>query len=106
MEQRAANIIDENMLSQVDSEGHHHQVLTEVTEHKKDDSAISKVDGFIKSSSGKLRWKRTTREWKLLVEFKDGSVDWVPLKYLEQSNPVDLDEYAVGNEISDEPAFS
>ena len=35
------------MLSQVDSEGHHYQVLTEVTGHKKDYSSIAKIDGFI-----------------------------------------------------------
>ena len=66
-EQLAANIIAENMLSQVDSEGHHYQVLTEVTDHKKDDSAIAKVDGFIKSSSGNLHQKRMTRGWKILA---------------------------------------
>ena len=54
VEQLTANIIAKNMLSQVDSEGHHYQVLTEVTDHKKDDSALSKVGGFIKSSSGNL----------------------------------------------------
>ena len=37
------NIIAENMLSQHDSEGHHYQVLTEVTVYKKDDNAITKV---------------------------------------------------------------
>ena len=80
------------MVSQVDSEVHHYQVLTEVTDNKKDDSAIAKVDGFIKSSSGNLHWKRTTCGWKLLVEWKDGSVDLVPLKDLKQSKPVDLAE--------------
>ena len=93
-------------MSQVDSDGNHYQVLTEVTDHKKDDSSIAKADGFIKSSSGNLHWKRTTCEWKLLVEWKDGSVDWVPIKDLKQSKPVDLAEYAVTNEISDEPAFN
>ena len=47
VEQLASNIIAENMLSQVDSEGHHYQLLTELTYHKKYDSDISKVDGFI-----------------------------------------------------------
>ena len=51
-QQLTANIIAENMLSQVDSESHHFQLLTEVTDHKKDDSSISKVDGSIRSSSG------------------------------------------------------
>ena len=47
-EQLEANRTAENMLSQVDSEGHHYQLLTGVTEHNKDDSAIAKVDSFIK----------------------------------------------------------
>ena len=84
-------------MSQVYSRGHHYQVLTEVTDHKKDYSAIATMGGFIKSSSGKLHRKRTTCGWKLLVECKYGSIYWVPLKYLKHSNPVDLAEYAVVN---------
>ena len=45
-EQLADNIIAENMMSQVESEGRHYQVLTEVTDCKKDDSDIVKLDGF------------------------------------------------------------
>ena len=81
--QLADNILAENMLSQVDPEGHHYQVLTEVTDHKKGDSDISKVGGFINSISGNLHRKRMTRGWKPLVEWKDGSVNWVPLKDLK-----------------------
>ena len=80
--------------------------MTEVTDQKKDASDIAKVDGFIKSSSGNIHWERMTCGWKILVEWKDGSVDWVPLKDLKQSNPVDMAEYAVANEISYEPAFN
>ena len=71
------------MMLQVDSEGHQYQLLTEVTDHNRGDSAIAKVDGFIKSSSGKLHHKRKTCGWKTLAERKDGSVDWVTLKYLK-----------------------
>ena len=66
-EKLTANIISENTLSQVDSEGHHYQVLTEVTEHKRYDKAITNVNGFIKSIDGNLHRKRTTHVWKLLV---------------------------------------
>ena len=78
-------------MSQVDPEGHHYQVLTKMIDNKKDDSAITKVDDFINPISGNLNRKRKTRGWKILVEWKDGSVDWVPLKDLKQSNPVDMD---------------
>ena len=94
-DQLAAYIIAEHMMSQVDFEGNHYQVLTEVTDQKKDDSDIAKVDGFIKSNSGNLHRERTISGWKLLVEWKDVSVDWVTLKYLKQSNPVGMDEHAV-----------
>ena len=60
-EKLAANIIIENILPQNDSEDHQYQVLTEVNEHKKDDSAIANVVSFIKSSSGNLHQKRTTK---------------------------------------------
>ena len=43
-EQLESNIIAENMMSLVDSEGHRYQVLTEVTGHRKDYSAIAKLD--------------------------------------------------------------
>ena len=91
MEQLKDNIIAENILSKVDSEGHQYKVLTEVTDHNIHDSTITKVDGFIKSINGNLQHKRTNHVWKILVEWKDRSVDWFPLKYLKQSNPVELD---------------
>ena len=60
-EQLSDNIIAENMMSQVDYEGHPYQVMTKVTDHNKYDSTIYKVYGFIKSSSGNLHRKRETR---------------------------------------------
>ena len=85
-EQLIANIIAENMLKQVDPEGHHYQVMTELTNQNRDDSNITKVNGFIKSSKGNLHQQRTTRGCKLLVEWKYVSVYWFSLKGLKQSN--------------------
>ena len=87
-EQLADNIIDENILSKVDSEGCHYQVVTKVTDHKRYDSAITKVEGFIRSSNGNLHWKRNNRGCIILVEWKEVSVDWFPLKYFKHSNLV------------------
>ena len=52
------------MLSQVDSEGHHYQVFTEVNFHKIDVRLITNMDGFFKFSNGNLHQKRTTYSWK------------------------------------------
>ena len=49
---------------------------------------------------------RTSRGWKLLVEWKEGVSDWIPLKDLKESYPVQVAEYAVANNLETEPAFS
>ena len=100
-----ANIIAESMFSQVDAEGHHYQLLDEITEHRKLDTAIPKKDGFYTSRSGQKVPKFTTRGWEFLVSWKDGSSNWIPLKDLKISNPVELADYAVANKIDDQPAF-
>ena len=49
--------------------------------------------------------RRTTKGWQLLLQWKDGSTSWTPLKDLKESNPVEVAEYAVANKIANEPAF-
>ena len=80
--------------------------MTELTDHKNNGSVIAKLDAFVKPSSGNLHLKSTTCGWELLVEWKDGSDYWVPLKDLKQSNPVELTGYAMANEIIYEHAFN
>jgi hypothetical protein len=43
----------------------------------------------------------TTKGWKLLVEWKDGSTDLLPLKDLKESYPVQVAEYAVANKMAE-----
>jgi hypothetical protein len=47
-----ANIIAENMFAQVDNEGNLYLLLQEITDHKKDKSAIPISEGTIQNSSG------------------------------------------------------
>ena len=49
--------------------------------------------------------KYVKRQQKLLCQWCDGSSDWVELKHLKDSNPIQLEEYAVANQIQEEPAF-
>ena len=41
-----------------------------------------------------------------MVEWRDGSYDWVALKDLKESYPVELAKYAQERKIDDEPAFA
>jgi hypothetical protein len=101
-----ANIIAENLYAQVDDEGNSYSILSEIVDHKKDGSAVSKDDAFVTTKAGAQRRRRTTKGWKLLITWKDGSSSWVPLKDIKESNPVQVAEYAVANKILEEPAFA
>ena len=41
-----------------------------------------------------------------LVEWKDGSTDWIELKDLKESYSVELARYATDRDIAYEPAFA
>ena len=52
------------------------------------------------------RGKITTTGWKLCIQWKDGSTDWVALKDINHSYPIVLADYARKENIDDEPAFA
>ena len=71
------------MLSQIDDKGDLFQLFRKITYHKSDGNKISISDGFIKSRNGNNVPNKTMDGCKLQVDRKDGSIFWVPLKYLK-----------------------
>ena len=100
-----ANVIADNIYSQCDDEGRRHAVLQEIIDHKKDRTAIEIANGYTTTRRGQRIPKTTTKGWKLLCQWRDGQADWVDLKHLKDSNPIQVAEYAVANRIQEEPAF-
>ena len=80
------------MYAQVDSEGNQYQLLSEITDHRTDHSAIQIADSYKTSRNGSCVPKSTTRRWSLLVSWKEGSSDWVPLKDLKDYYPIQIAE--------------
>jgi hypothetical protein len=81
--------------------------MSEITDHKSDGSAVKKDDGMKVSSNGHKHPKQTTKGWKLLASWKDGTASWVPLKDLKEAYPVQVVEYIImANKILEEPAFA
>ena len=102
-----ANIIAENLLAQVDDEGHCHLMIDEIEDHRILNDAIPKSQGTYRTPSGIDKKKRTTRGWEIYVRWKDGSGDWITLKDLKESYPaVQLADYAIVNGLQEEPAFA
>ena len=102
----AANVIAENMIRQVDSDGFSLTLMEGIVDYKMDKSlAVAKEDGYVTGRNGRKKLRKTTVGWKLLVRWKDKSETWVPLKDMKESHPVEVAEFATARGIDDQPAF-
>ena len=50
--------------------------------------------------------ERPPKVWEVFIQWKYGSSTWNQVKDVKESFPVQLAEYAVLNQIADEPAFA
>ena len=91
----------------MDDNGDKFLILQEITSHQKDDAVAmtSSVAWEISHHCNRHR-KRTTAGWLLEVLWKGGTITWVPLKDLKESNPLQVAEYVVAQNLIDEPAFA
>jgi hypothetical protein len=88
----AANVIAENLFSQVDPEGNCHALFDDIIDYRTNDQVLALKDATIITSSGTSRKKPTTAGWELLIQWKDGSTSWVTLKEAKHSYPVQVAE--------------
>jgi hypothetical protein len=93
------------MFAQVDSEGRQYQILDEIIDHRKDNTAVPISEGMIQGPNGEMKPKITTQGHEFLCSFKDGSMDWVKLKDLKESNGIEIAKFIVANCLVEEPAF-
>ena len=101
-----ANQIADNLFAQIDDEGNRHVLLDEIIDHRSDASAVTLDDAMFTDSRGRQHRRRTTKGWELLIQWKDGSTNWIALKDVKNSYPIQAAEYAVANKISKQPAFA
>ncbi len=104
-ESYAANVIVENMYAQVDHEGNQFLLLAEIVNHRTDQNAVTMEDKYVETPSGR-RLRKTTNGWYLKVRWKEGTTTWETLRDLKESNPIEVAEYAVANDLCDQLAFA
>ena len=80
--------------------------MEEITDHRRNELAVRADDGLVVTRNGNKVPKKTTVGWELMVTWKDGSSDWIKLKDIKDSYPVQVAEYAVTNKIAHKPAFN
>ena len=101
-----ANCIAENLFAQVDQEGNRHVLLDEIIDYRVNSHKVKLQDAFITTGTGTRRRRETTIGWELLAQWEDRSTNWISLKDLKESNPVQTAEYAAVAKIAMEPAFA
>lgn len=106
VEELTANLIAKNLIAQVDEEGRRQMMMSAIVDHCTSPDAIPQSQGTYVNPYGVKRRNTTTRGWELLVEWRDGSSDWISLKDLKDSYPVELAIYAKEHRIENEPAFA
>ena len=50
--------------------------------------------------------RKSTAGWQICAQWKNGFTSCKSLKYLKESHPVQIDEYAVAQGIDHEPVFN
>jgi hypothetical protein len=100
-----ANTVAENILAQVDHDGHRQMLFEAIIDHRNDGTALQGEKASIKNSSGVSRNVETTKGWECLIQWHDGSATWNKMKDVKDSYPVQLAEYAVENALEQEPVF-
>jgi hypothetical protein len=106
MDTYSANIIAENLYSQVDTEGKQYQVISEIIDHRTNGHAVSIDDAFITDKYGNQHRRKTTMGWEMLIRWKGNTTSWVKLSDVKDSHPIEVAEYAVANKIVEQPAFA
>jgi hypothetical protein len=79
--------------------------LDEIINHHRDENAL-RIDRKGIQGKSNMHCQPTTKGWRLQVRWKDGTTSWEPLRNLKNSNPLEVAQYAVTNELDKEPAFA
>ena len=101
-----ANILAENILSQVDEDGHKQLLFEEIIDHRSNSDAIKCEDGHVTNPiNGYKHKKRTTKGWDLCVQWKGGNTSWVAFKDMKHGFPIQVARYAIKHGIDKELTF-
>ena len=103
----AASLIAENMVDQVDKESFEYNMLASILDYRKTRDALPSDDEGLGNADdkGKDKYIHTTDGWSFHLLWKDENKEWVPLKEVKDSNPIELAEYVRAQRLHEEPAF-
>ena len=77
--------------------------MSEIVDHQRGGTAVTTENCFTGKHSNIP--KKTTKDWEVLIEWKDETTTWLDIKDAKEGIIIELAEYVVENQISDEPEF-
>jgi hypothetical protein len=101
-----ANVIADELYAQTDDEGFTTNHLDGIVDFRKLNDAVSWTDAYVQPKGGAKRLRKTTCGWQFLVRWKSNATEWIPLKDMKESYPVQTAEFATSRGIHTEPAFT
>ena len=78
----------------MNEKGHRQLLLQYIIYYLRNSDTVHSDDAFIETHNGLRRQNMTRKDWEICVHWKDGSTDWIALKYLTQSYPIELADFA------------
>ncbi len=79
------NAIASNIFQEWDSDVFLSLFLYHIIDHKRSGKAVLMEGKYLVTKTGTKRMRQTTVGWKLLVQWNDGSCEWITLKILKKS---------------------
>jgi hypothetical protein len=92
----SANVISEANYNQVNDDGTEELLFSEIIGHEQNTP---------KELTTQETNRYTTKGWRICVTWKDGNTSWHSLSDIKNSYSIQLAEYAIANNLQNEPAF-
>ncbi len=102
----SANTFASNIFMELDADGCSSSLLYEIVDHKSSGGATKMADKYFTTKTGTKRMRQTTQGWKFLVQWANGTRQWIALNILKESNPVQVAEYVSARNLSEESALA
>ena len=83
------------MLAQIYSDGFTLTMMERTLDYRKDaEMSVTKDGMYIVTKRGQNKIWKTSVGWQLLVQWRDQSKSWINFKYLKESHPIKMAEFA------------
>ena len=93
------------MLTTVNSNRYVTKTLDQILDFEKVNTVYEIKDKYVYQKNGRRRLRKSIQGWNLKVLQKDGTTNFIPLKNIEKSNPIEVAEFEKARNIQNKLVF-